>query len=129
MAKKLDFSSSIAPVPRKSLIGKPEDLTNANKIGSLSPSDRPRAAYADQNRVSSPDNANNASGKGLNPNFTRTSFVISKNNLSKLKALAYWANTHYYEVLDEILNTYFLDKNIKPIPIKSVKEKLNDALK
>ena len=78
-------------------------------------------------KITSVDSANSIS-KGLNKGWTRHTIVLNEKYLSNIKALSYWANLPFYEVLDEILNEYFENKVVKPIPNKSNKEKLTEAL-
>jgi len=49
---------------------------------------------------------------GLHDGWTRATFILRKNHLEKLKALAYWERRTIKEVIDEALESYLKDKNI-----------------
>lgn len=49
-------------------------------------------------------------------NYIRQTYVIKREYVDKLKYKAYWDRTSQKEILDGILENYFKDKNIKPIP-------------
>jgi CheY-like chemotaxis protein len=44
--------------------------------------------------------------------WTRTTFVIRKENLEKIRALAYWERRQLKDTLDRILNLHFKDKPV-----------------
>ena len=49
---------------------------------------------------------------GLHDGWTRATFILRKNHLEKLKALAYWERRTIKEVIDEALESYLKDKRI-----------------
>ena len=51
--------------------------------------------------------------KGLKDGWTRGTFILRKDYLEKIKAIAYWKRKSIKEVLDEILGSYLKGKNIK----------------
>ncbi len=51
--------------------------------------------------------------KGLQDGWTRATFVLRKDYLSKLKALSYWDRKKMKEVIDEALGAYLKGKRIK----------------
>ncbi len=57
----------------------------------------------------------NSLEKGLQDGWTRATFVLRKDYLSKLKAVSYWDRKKMKEVIDEALGTYLKGKKIKPI--------------
>ena len=59
-------------------------------------------------------NANSVE-KGLQEGWTRATFVLRKDYLSKLKAVSYWDRKKMKEVIDEALGAYLKGKKIKPI--------------
>jgi hypothetical protein len=56
--------------------------------------------------------------KGLNPGWTRATFIVREELLEKLKALAYWEKKQPKILVDEIFSSYLKDKKVKPIPEK-----------
>ena len=60
----------------------------------------------------------NSSQKGLTDGWTRATFILKKNHLEKLKALAYWERKTIKEVLDEALGAYLRRKKIKSIKVR-----------
>ncbi len=54
--------------------------------------------------------------KGLQDGWTRATFVLRKDYLSKLKAVSYWDRKKMKEVVDEALGNYLKQKKIKSIP-------------
>ena len=62
------------------------------------------------------------------PGFKRATIIIDEQRLSDIKSLSYWTNLHTYEIINDILNEFFKDKTVKPIPVKSSKEKIQEAL-
>ena len=56
----------------------------------------------------------NSLEKGLQDGWTRATFVLRKDYLSKLKAVSYWDRKKMKEVLDEALGAYLKGKRIKP---------------
>ena len=52
---------------------------------------------------------------GLQAGWTRATFVLRKDYLSKLKAVSYWDRKKIKEVMDEALGAYLKGKKIKPI--------------
>jgi len=53
--------------------------------------------------------------RGLQDGWTRATFILRKNHLEKLKALAYWERKTIKEVMDEALGDYLKGKRIEPI--------------
>lgn len=56
----------------------------------------------------------NSSQKGLTDGWTRDTFILRKNYLEKIRALAYWERKKIKDVLDEALGAYLKGKKIKP---------------
>ena len=50
--------------------------------------------------------------QGLHDGWTRATFILKKNHLEKLKALAYWERRTIKEVVDEALGAYLKEKII-----------------
>jgi len=50
--------------------------------------------------------------RGLQDGWTRATFILKKNHLEKLKALAYWERKTIKEVMDEALSSYLKEKRI-----------------
>jgi len=57
----------------------------------------------------------NSLEKGLQDGWTRATFVLRKDYLSKLKAVSYWDRKKIKEVIDEALGSYLKGRKIKPI--------------
>ena len=53
--------------------------------------------------------------QGLQDGWTRATFILRKQHLDKLKALAYWERKTIKEVIDEALGAYLKGKRIKSI--------------
>lgn len=53
--------------------------------------------------------------KGLKDGWKRATLIVRKENLKKIKAVAYWERKNIKEVVDEALNNYLSDKNPDPI--------------
>ena len=53
--------------------------------------------------------------EGLPEGWTRATFILRKDHLNKLKALAYWKRKKIKEVIDEALASYLEGKKIKPL--------------
>jgi hypothetical protein len=53
--------------------------------------------------------------EGLPEGWTRATFILRKDYLNKLKALAYWKRKKIKEVIDEALASYLEGKKIKPL--------------
>ena len=78
------------------------------------------------------NDTNSSTKKGLYVGMTRRTVVLNEKHIANMKALSYHANLAFYEVLNEILNEYFENKTVKPlpnVPNMSTKDKLRDALK
>lgn len=58
--------------------------------------------------------------KGLKDGWTRATFVLRKDYLSKLKAVSYWDRKKMKEVIDEALGGYLEGKRIKPVREKRI---------
>ncbi len=54
----------------------------------------------------------------IEEDYIRQTYVIKREYVNKLKDKAYWDRASQKEILDGILENYFKDKNIKPIPGK-----------
>lgn len=48
----------------------------------------------------------NSSEKGLKDGWTRDTFILRKDYLEKIRALAYWERKKVKEVIDEALGSY-----------------------
>jgi len=57
----------------------------------------------------------NSLEKGLQDGWTRATFVLRKDYLSKLKAVSYWDRKKMKDVIDEALKGYLKSKRIKSI--------------
>jgi hypothetical protein len=49
----------------------------------------------------------NTSQRGLHKGWTRNTFILRKENLEKIKGLAYWERKTIKDVVDEALGFYF----------------------
>ena len=58
--------------------------------------------------------------RGLNDGWTRATFILKKNHLEQLKALAYWERRTIKEVMDEALEGYLKGKKIKPTKSETI---------
>lgn len=54
-----------------------------------------------------------AARAGLKDGWIRATFIVREENLSKLKALAYWERKGIKEVVDDALSSYLSDKKVK----------------
>jgi hypothetical protein len=64
----------------------------------------------------------NSLERGLQDGWTRATFVLRKDYLSKLKAVSYWDRKKIKEVIDEALGAYLKGKKTKPVTVgKDVK--------
>ena len=52
--------------------------------------------------------------RGLQDGWTRATFILTRDHLEKLKALAYWERKTIKEVVDEALGTYLKEKKLNP---------------
>ena len=57
---------------------------------------------------------NKTSQKGLKDGWIRATFILRKDYLEKLKALAYWERKRIKEVIDEALGLYLKGKKPRP---------------
>lgn len=55
------------------------------------------------------------SERGLQDGWTRATFILRREHLEKLKALAYWERKMIKEVMDEALVIYLTRKEIEPV--------------
>jgi uncharacterized protein YnzC (UPF0291/DUF896 family) len=62
----------------------------------------------------------NSLEKGLQDGWTRATFILRKDYLSKLKAVSYWERKQIKEVIDEALGSYLKEKKIKPVKGKLI---------
>ena len=53
--------------------------------------------------------------RGLQPGWTRATFIVRDGHLDKVKALANWERKEIKEVIDEALQAYLKGKSVKPI--------------
>jgi hypothetical protein len=53
--------------------------------------------------------------RGLQDGWTRATFILKKNHLEKLKALAYWERRTIKEVVDEALGAYLGGKKFSTL--------------
>jgi len=58
--------------------------------------------------------------QGLHDGWTRATFILKKNHLEKLKALAYWERKTIKKVVDEALEGYLKGKKIKPTKSETI---------
>jgi len=52
---------------------------------------------------------------GLQADWTRATFIVKKEHLEKIKALAYWDRRKVKDIVDEALESYLMSKNIEPL--------------
>jgi uncharacterized protein YnzC (UPF0291/DUF896 family) len=57
----------------------------------------------------------NSLNKGLQEGWTRATFVLRKEYLSKLRAVSYWDRKKLKEVIDEALGAYLKGRKVKPM--------------
>jgi hypothetical protein len=57
--------------------------------------------------------------KGLQDGWTRATFVLRKDYLTKLKAVSYWERKKIKEVIDEALASFLKGKKIKPFKVSN----------
>jgi hypothetical protein len=57
----------------------------------------------------------NSLEKGLQGGWTRATFVLGKDYLSKLNAVSYWNRRKIREEIDEALVDYLKGKKVKPM--------------
>ena len=57
----------------------------------------------------------NSSEKGLKDGWTRDTFILRKDYLEKIRALAYWERKKVKEVIDEAFGSYLEGKRVNPI--------------
>jgi uncharacterized protein YnzC (UPF0291/DUF896 family) len=55
------------------------------------------------------------SQRGLQKGWTRNTFILRKEYLEKIKALAYWERKTIKDLVDEALGLYLKGRKIKPI--------------
>ncbi len=60
-------------------------------------------------------NKKNTVEAGLKDEWTRATFIVKKDHLAKIKALAYWERKLVKKVVDEALESFLENKQIKPI--------------
>ena len=60
--------------------------------------------------------------QGLQDGWTRATFILNKNHLEKLKALAYWERKTIKDVIDEALGNYLGGERLNPRRVKSLIE-------
>lgn len=66
------------------------------------------------NKPSKQDKPDKPSNQGM----IRKTFIIKPEYHEKIKALAYWERREITEIMDEILDSYFQGKTVKPVPEK-----------
>ncbi len=59
-----------------------------------------------------------SSQEGLQDGWTRATFILRKDHLEKVKALAYWDRKKVKEVIDEVLGVYLRGRRIKTMRSK-----------
>jgi hypothetical protein len=59
-----------------------------------------------------------SSQEGLATGWTRATFIVSEDNLKKLKAVAYWDRKPIKDVVSEALSTYLDGKDVEDIPCR-----------
>ena len=59
----------------------------------------------------------NCSGKGLTAGWTRNTFILRKEYMEKIKALAYWERKKIKDVVDEALGAYLKGKKIRSVTV------------
>jgi len=59
-----------------------------------------------------------SSQEGLQDGWTRATFILRKDRLEKVKALAYWDRKKVKEVIDEALGAYLRGRRIKTMRSK-----------
>ena len=59
-----------------------------------------------------------SSQEGLQDGWTRATFILRKDHLEKVKALAYWDRKKVKEVIDEALGAYLRGRRIKTMRSK-----------
>lgn len=64
----------------------------------------------------------NTTQKGLADGWVRATYIVNKELNEKVKALAYWERLTVKEVVHDALVNHLKDRNIKPIPKKTVIE-------
>ncbi len=69
----------------------------------------------------------NSSHKGLQPGWTRATFILKQEHINKIKALAYWERVTLKEILEEALVLYLHDKDVAEIPLKKSGYDSNDS--
>ncbi len=52
---------------------------------------------------------------GLQADWTRATFIVKKDHLEKIKALAYWDRRKVKDIIDEALTSYLKDKKVEPV--------------
>lgn len=57
----------------------------------------------------------NTSQKGLKDGWTRDTFILRKEYLVKIRAVAYWERISIKEVIDEALGAYLKGRKVKPM--------------
>lgn len=50
--------------------------------------------------------------------WTRATFIVRRDRLEKMKALAYWERQNLKQVLDLALEHYLKGKAVKPVPVE-----------
>ena len=57
--------------------------------------------------------AGKSASAGLQPGWTRRTFIVREEHLEKLEALSYWEKKSLKELIDEALDSYLSSKHIK----------------
>ena len=57
----------------------------------------------------------NTSQRGLHKGWTRNTFILRKEYLEKIKALAYWERKTIKDVIDEALGSYLKGKRMSKV--------------
>jgi len=65
----------------------------------------------------------NSSEKGLKDGWTRDTFILRKDYLEKIRALAYWKRKRVKEIVDEALGSYLEGKKLNRYGMKGGESK------
>jgi len=76
----------------------------------LTPPARPQRTPSVQSTQSTP------SENGCKSGYTRKTFHVSKAQLEKIEALAYWERFDIKEIVEQAFDAYLKGKRVKPIP-------------
>ena len=101
--------------PRKpskpGILGQPSKAGNSSKHSLPSPPSSPGSPAT----PGTPPRGTTTS-KGLRPGWTRATFIVREETLSKLKSVAYWERKELKRVVDAALAAFLQGKNVEPVP-------------